>query len=199
MKKGLLITGIVLSAVITVLVAIFAISPVFFRTLGSETPQEAFERGVKRFIDESLEDPVRECVPNREIAVLPMDDYMVMYIGYVQDEEIESNLRVVFCPMKILFGKYYPLTEDIAYGPISRFESQSESGYKTSLYSLGYSILPADSPEIDNFDSEIYSFVNAKYTDSKGVEQDVVFCYTYEINWEIGDGSEADMQMSFNF
>lgn len=199
MKKGLIITGIVVSAIIAFLVVIVTISSLFYMSLGSKTPQEAFERNVKVFIDQSLEEPRRECVPCNEIAVLPMGDYMAMYIGYVQDKEIEGNLRVVFCPMKILYDRYYPLMNDVAYGLISQFESQKESGYRADLYSLNYAIIPADSPEIDNFDSEIYSFVNAKYTDSKGVEQDVVFCYTYEINWEIGDGSEADLHFNLNF
>lgn len=155
------------------------------------TPRELFESSQLSYIDYKYDIPNRKYTPLNEIAVLPMHDYMVLYISYVCDSEFTDDISVVFRPMKIIDNLYYSLP-DSSMMESGKFESQSTGSYESSFYSLNYAIIPADSPEIENYDSKTYSFVNVKYTDSKGEKKDVIFCYTYKINWKLGDGSVPD-------
>ena len=155
------------------------------------TPSELFESKQLSYTDYEYDIPHRKYIPLNEIAVLPMDDYMVLYLRYVCDSEYTDDIQVAFRPMKVINDLYYSLP-DSSLIEAEKFENQSTGSYESGFHSLNYTIIPANSPEIENYDPKVYNFVNARYTDSKGIKQDVVFCYTYKIYWKLGDGSVPD-------
>ena len=119
-----------------------------------------------------------------------MDDYMVYYVGYARDKD-DANVQITFIPMKIKNGKYHFLSVETYYD-INKFERKNPNSIGCEFYSLDYTILPANSPEINNYDPDSYNFANGKVVDSDGILKEVVFCYTYDINWKPGDGSFSD-------
>ena len=194
MQKTIKAKNIILITILSFF-SIVAILAVDIFLLGEEIytdPTELFESVEYNFVDYKYDFPNRDGIPLNEIATLPMGDYMVMYISYICDSKETDYIRVVFHPFKIENGRYMFLP-DSTYQEASKFENKKSGQYNaSSFHELDYVIIPANSDEINNYDPEIYSFVNANYTDSKGVEQDVIFCYTYKINWKLGDGSVPD-------
>lgn len=156
------------------------------------TPREVFEsESPYSMNDYSYDIPTRKYITMNEIAVLPMDDFMVLYIGYVQDSKNSEDVEVLFFPMKIVDGYYRELPFQ-SFVEAENFVNDESAEVGTSFFTLSYHILPANSPRIKKYDADVYKFYNTKFIDYKGKEREVVFCYTYEINWEIGDGSRYD-------
>lgn len=190
--KKLYIISISVGLPIIVIVAIL-ISSIFFKNVGYDTPKDCFfsiEKISHIDFTRKLTKMYRKFIADSEIAVLPMDDYMVYYIGYVHDSK-DNEKNVALLPMKIEEGKYH-LLDAVKFVKDEDFARDTTFSLFHGAYNLSYTIIPADSPEIQNYDPNIYSFVNAKYIDSDGVKQDVFFCYTYGIFWEPGDGSFCD-------
>lgn len=165
-----------------------------FKNSGYDTPKECFfSRKEISYADFSRELPerYRDLIPEREIAVLPMDDYMVYYVAYVHDKKDTNDLMVAFVPMKIQNGKYHFLSVETYYH-VNEFEMENPNSVGCAYYLLDYTIVPANSPEINSYDPDSYDFANGKIVDSDGILKEVVFCYTYDIYWEPGDGSFSD-------
>ena len=57
-------------------------------------------------------------------------------------------------------------------------------------------MLDVGRPELEELDKDKYNFVSAQFVDTTGKKRDVVFYYTYEVNWEEGDGSPPDRMYS---
>ena len=167
------------------------VAMLFINKQSASTPRQLFESNQLSYTDFEYEMPHRKYIPLNEIAVLPMEDYMVLYISYVCDSENSDDINVVFRPMKIVDGCYYSLP-DSSIMNCEKFENENSGSYESSFHSVNYNIIPKDAFKKEDFTPETYNFINANYINSKGEEQDVVFCYTYKINWNLGDGSVPD-------
>ncbi len=187
--KSAFLIALIILAILVFVIAVFNL----FSPKGYDTPQELFREPLNlNYTDLNYDRMHRQWIPLDEVAILPMDDYMVMYICYVRDSKVPEDVRVVFKPMKVVDGRYCHLT-DSTHLYADDFETRVHGGYfSSSYYSLEYDLIPTGSPTLSNYDPSVYQFRRAQYTDSLGVERDMTFCYTYQINWKPGDGSRPD-------
>ena len=130
----------------------------------------------------------------RPIVELPMGDKMSMVVGYIKESGSDKRL-IALMPMRIIDGLYY-LSYTQAYYKVSDFEKNELTRDDSTYFSIDFAMLDVGRPELEELDKDKYNFVSAQFVDTTGKKRDVVFYYTYEVNWEEGDGSPPDRMYS---
>ena len=124
------------------------------------------------------------------IVELPMGEKMSMVVGYIKQIHTENRV-IALMPMRIIDGLYY-LSSPQGFYSVDDFEKNEFTKENFPYYSIEFAMLDVGRPELEELDKDKYNFVSAQFVDTTGKKRQVVFCYTYEVNWEEGDGSPPD-------